>query len=90
MLILLSGLNFLSTFHLIRNVLFASVRVHILFVPVPRTIQLLLPSFAWRHLPSSGHSAFSGHNFGLELLLHLRVSVFLCDAMMVFMFGMHE
>ena len=25
------GLNFLRTFHLIRNVLFASVRVHILF-----------------------------------------------------------
>ena len=66
-------------------------------MPVPRTIQLLLPSFAWRHLPSSGHSALisscscsSGHDFGLGLLLHLRVSVFLCDAMMVFMFGMHE
>ena len=65
-------------------------------MPVPRTIQLWLPSFAWRHLPSSGHSRLSsrscslGDDFGLGLLLHLRVSVFLCDAMMVFMFGMHE
>ena len=38
----------------------------------------------------SSCSCSSGHDFGLGLLLHLRVSVFLCDAMIVFMFGMHE
>ena len=65
-------------------------------MPVPRTIQLLLPSFAWRHqyhqvgVLLSSCSCSSGHDFGLGLLLHYRVSVFLCDAMMVFMFGMHK
>ena len=39
----------------------------------------------------SSCSCSSGHDFGLGLLLHLGVSVFfLCDAIMVFMFGMHE
>ena len=61
-------------------------------MPVPCTILLLLPSFAWRQVGIllSSCSCSLGHDFGLGLLLHLRVSVFLCDAMMVFMFGMHE
>ena len=39
----------------------------------------------------SSCSCSSGHDFGLGLLLNAFESIcFLCDAMMVFMFGMHE